>query len=191
MRQILNSNSMFYVPFLHLKVWDWEIKKEKLLELIKSENFSKGERDNTTTDYHYLYPHQQENKQDPKGYTQQVQDILDEELNVFVNHHGLTKCEIVSSWFELSQKNQYHEVHNHGSTGFSSACFVDYDEDVHTPTKFIGPFLNFQNGNLIEFEPDNVGEGSIIFFPSSIFHYTKPNNDSKIRTILAFNLDCQ
>ena len=178
---------MFYVPYLHLKVWDWEIKKEKLLKLINNENLSEVEDDNTTTDYHY----QQENKQNYKSYIQEVQDILDEELNVFVDHFGLDECQITNSWFELSKKNQYHEVHNHGPTGFSSVCFVDYDEDVHTPTKFIGPFLNFRNGNHIEFIPNNISEGSIIFFPSSIFHYTKPNNNSKTRTILSFNLHCQ
>ncbi len=86
---------MFVVPFLHLKVWDWEIKKEKFLKLIDNENFSQKESDNTITDFHY----QQENKQDHKSYTQQVQDILDEELNVFVTHYGLTKFQITNSWF--------------------------------------------------------------------------------------------
>lgn len=187
MRQVFSDQPMFYVPFLHLKVWDWEIKKEKLLKLIKSENFSVREDDNITTDYHY----QQENEQDCGNYIQKVHDILDEELNVFVNHYGMTKCGMTSSWFELSHKNQYHGIHNHGATGFSSVCFIDYDEDAHTPTKFISPFLNFQNGSQIEFVPNGVSESSIIFFPSSILHYTEPNISSKTRTILSFNLNCQ
>ena len=32
---------------------------------------------------------------------------------------------ITSSWFQSSINGQYHDVHNHGSTGYSAVCFVD------------------------------------------------------------------
>ena len=73
-------------------------------------------------------------------------------------------------------------------TGFSSVCFVEYDENVHTPTKFISPYSNFVNGSCLDHSPKNVIEGSLIFFPSAILHYTHPNNNNNTRTILSFNL---
>ena len=70
----------------------------------------------------------------------------------------------------------------------SSVCYVDYDPEVHKPTHFYAPYLNFINGSVIDHIPEGIEEGSIIFFPSAIGHCTVPHHSDKTRTILSFNL---
>lgn len=80
-----------------------------------------------------------------------------------------------------------HSAHNHGSTGFSSVCFIEYDKKFHKPTTFICPFQDFITGQFNFYEPD-VNEGDIIFFPSNILHYAPINMSNKTRIVMSFNL---
>lgn len=177
--QISNSQPMFLIPFLHLEVCDWESKKKDIINLM---NLQQLDYDNqVVTDFHF----QNKNK---FRYLSDVEFIFKEELNIFYNFFELQNLKLNSCWFEISSENQFHQIHNHGPTGYSSVCFVDYDENIHTPTHFISPFSNFISGNCLEFIPKGIKEGSVIFFPSSILHYTLPSFNSKKRTILSFNI---
>jgi len=41
---------------------------------------------------------------------------------------------------------------------------------------------------MIEFIPNDIEEGSIVFFPSNVPHYVAPNKSTKPRLILSFNI---
>jgi hypothetical protein len=175
---------MFKVPIFHLQVRNWETKKEILLEMAKTsdlivaeENFSE-----IKTDYY------KQKKDNSVGkHNNKVLEVLKEEIEIFCNYFEFNSCTITSSWFELANQGGYHGVHNHGTTGYSSVCYIDYDKSAHTPTQFVSPFHNFLTGELLQYGPE-VEEGSIIFFPSSIMHYTEPNTSEIERTILSFNI---
>ena len=51
----------------------------------------------------------------------------------------------------------------------------------------MSPFPNFLTGLQLTYTPE-VDEGSIIFFPSYISHFTEPNLSDENRLIVSFNL---
>ncbi len=170
------KQNMFAIPIVHIEVKDWERKKKKLINLFNS--IKMNYRDDVWTNYH----------DDNTKMNHEVKQILEEDILEFHNIIGFTETKIESSWFEQSRTNNQHCVHTHGAYGYSSVCFVEYDKNEHKPTQFTAPFLNFLDGNILSYSP-KVDEGSLIFFPSAIPHYTFPNTSSKNRLILSFNLD--
>jgi len=179
-------DTMFTVPFLHVEVRNWNIKKKQLKDLYYStlvvHSIDKGEYVNTN--YHTL----DLKSQNYKLYLNNIQSILDEEIKYFKDYFNIQTHTMKSAWFEQALQYQFHEVHNHGTTGYSSVCFIDYDTSVHTPTKFLSPFDHFLTGEHMLYTPD-VTEGSLIFFPSAVKHFTNPNTSNQERIILSFNLD--
>ena len=171
---------MFKVPLLHLSVRNWDEKKQILLEMSKD---TEMDNDNVKSDYHL-----QKNTSSQGKHNSKIEELLKEEINLFCGHFGFVYYKVVMSWFEQASVGNYHGVHNHGSVGYSSVCYIDYDSTVHTPTLFISPFNNFITGSSLHFAPP-VDEGSIIFFPSAILHHTEPNKSNQQRTIVSFNID--
>jgi hypothetical protein len=176
-------DNMFNIPILHLKVTNWEKKKEILLEMVNNCDLIVGKNDTLKTDFDI-----QNHNQTMGQHNDKITKILKEEIEIFCNVFNFNQYEMISSWFEIAAQENYHPIHNHGSIGYSSVCYIKYDHNVHTPTQFISPFNNFLDGSLLYYEP-KVEEGSIIFFPSLIMHHTKPNNSKIERTILSFNLN--
>lgn len=183
-QSLKNNNSdyvknMFSIPIAHFKVRDWNAKKSKLLNVVDHSKVVYGCGNEIQTDFHSLT--------ERTGYEVAVQSILSEELEMFCNSFQFSRYSFEGAWFEKASQNDYHGVHNHGPFGYSSVCFVEYDEDEHEPTTFIAPFNHFISGLPLMYRP-KVQEGSIIFFPSSILHYTTPNISLKERKILSFNV---
>ena len=173
---------MFSVPLFQYEIDNWNLKKRKLKDIHNQTAVSKYNCDYTEvdTDYH-------EQAKNGFIYNQQIEEILNDEINLFKSESELSSYKIHHSWFELSSKNDFHVVHSHGPIGYSSVCFIDFDNSVHQGTIFVSPFNNFINGDDLKFF-SNVSEGTIIFFPSAIKHYTIPHNSSKERLILSFNM---
>lgn len=170
---------MFNVPFLCTQIENWVDRKgeiEKVFLKFKESIYDHREGP-VKTNYHY----------DRQSSVPEVSAILKPELDFFVQTFSLGGALINSAWFESASKNEWHPVHNHGALGYSAVCYVNFIENEHTGTKFVSPFNNFISGAQLTFTPD-VKEGSIIFFPSSILHYTEPNTSETERIILSFNL---
>lgn len=168
-------DNMFAVPIVHIQSRDWERKQKILSDLfsqVKIEPFGQV-LTNYSTDYKILNNH--------------IQDLFDEELDLFLNQLNVGTKKVESSWFELAKTGSYHDVHTHGPCGYSAVCFVKFDPSEHEPTVFLSPFFNFLDGNVLTYTPE-VNEGSLIFFPSTIIHHTNPNDSQKERIILSFNL---
>ena len=119
-----------------------------------------------------------------------IAQLLEPEVTQFLRAISATSGTISAAWFETASKGDWHPIHDHGATGYSSVCYIRYNPEVHTATNFLSPFANFLTGSSMTYEPP-VEEGSMIFFPSAINHYTKPNASGEERTILSFNLSVQ
>ena len=189
----IENQIMFYVPLCHIKINNWKEKKQLLLELYSKieknvtyleSDVNKPEQGTVKNDYGY-----QKLNNKHQMYASTITKILEDEIIQFKNAYSFNEVGIIGSWFERGNVGDYHPVHNHGSLGYSSVCFINYDSKVHTPTKFQSPFLNFITGELIHHLPPNIEEGSLIFFPSAIAHSTIPGQTDKDRLVLSFNLD--
>jgi len=178
---LIMFDDIFTIKFARIKVSDWERKKNEILknagELIY-EKHPKGE---------FLETNFSEYKDEPDRMN--VRELLEDELSDFMLTSG-ARVLVNGSWLERSTKGMSHSVHNHGALGYSAACYVCYDSEVHTPTQFIAPFNNSITGMITQYEPDDIVEGDLILFPSYLHHYTKPNLSDKERIVLSFNLHC-
>jgi hypothetical protein len=168
---------MFTVPLVHLVVDDWKEKKKKLLDLYKNLPLASDGENTLLTNFH----------KDNKILNNDVENIFENEIKKFKTEFNLTQFKVNSSWFEETELNGNHSIHNHGQYGYSSVCYVEYNKEEHTSTVFVSPFNNTLTGEIITYKPE-VDEGSIIFFPSSILHYTIPNKSIKKRLVVSFNL---
>jgi hypothetical protein len=177
--------SIFNIPLIHLKVSDWENKKTKLLELMHSQS------EDFENDMHlYTTFHNVKDKVNTKEYKElncDIHQILNEEISQMMNIFQINLCKISTSWFQIQEKYMAHPVHNH-HPGFAAVCYLEYDENVHTPVEFIAPYTDLFDGSMIKHTPENVTEGSILFFPASLLHQTMPNMSDKKRVALAFNI---
>lgn len=180
--QDLGYQHIFSVPFFHFKVENWIEKKKQLLNVWNSIKEECLEDRNLLISYGYG------NENCADSINNIIHSIFNEEIKNFLSHLNYDNYEFLNGWFQCASKCGFHGVHNHGPLGYSSVCFVNYDENEHTPTTFVAPFFDFIMGDTILYQPNNITEGSIIFFPSIINHFTEPNFSNIERLIVSFNL---
>ena len=165
---------MLTIPFYHYKVSNWKEKKEQLLDFVSNLSFKYFDK---PADLYTTYGDQ----------TSSIPlKILEDDILKFtteVKYSGEINAEI---WFQKYYKNQFHSPHNHGAIGYSSVLYINFDKRIHDGTRFLAPF-NDPDGNHVEFAPD-VDEGSLIFFPSYLYHFTIPNKSDSIRIIMSMNI---
>ena len=193
---------MFQVPIAHVKVRDWENKKQKLLKLYQNtlsnaEN-PEGQFD-VTTDYHYNECNGE------TSYRETINSLLDEEIGVLENlllpmdHYTEEFVEanangeefyfqIENVWFEKSEKYGQHLPHTHGSRGYSCVLYVDYDQEEHDPTIYLNPFYSYFFAANQDWSCPEAKEGSLLCWPASIVHFTQVNGSDKDRLVLSWNL---
>jgi hypothetical protein len=174
-----NYFEAFTIPYWQTKVIDWEYKKKSLLSLHYNNKHNMCGGDEQYTDYN-----------SKNSYHSQVQSILLDDLYsarkaLNLEHHTLR---VTTAWFQMYEQYHHHPIHNHGINGFSSVCYIEYDHNEHEPTRFVCPFNSYINNDMIEFIPNDIEEGSIVFFPSNVPHYVAPNKSTKPRLILSFNI---
>ena len=152
----------FAIPFWKGKICNWESKKEQIWTIF--ERFKKNMVDgDQLTDY-------DSNRQ----YHLLLEGILMDDLIKIKKEFGYENKQfrINSAWFQQYNKKHTHYVHNHGFGGFSSALY-----------------LNNMDGNVIEYEPDEVEEGTLIVFPTTLPHYVPVNTSEESRIILSMNMN--
>ena len=165
---------MLNIPFYHYKINNWREKKEQLLDFVSTLSFKFKDQ---IADLYTTYGDQ----------TSSIPlKILEDDIVKFtteVKYSGEMDADI---WFQKYYENQFHSPHNHGAIGYSAVLYINFDKRIHEGTRFLAPF-NDPDGNHIEFVPD-VDEGSLIFFPSYLYHYTLPNKSDTIRIVMSVNL---
>jgi len=168
----------FSIPLIHIKIDEWEFKKKEIIKLFSSSNLKIDKLEKVKSDFF--------NKK--KNYNNKIQKIFSNEIKSLEEVVNIKNFIVSNSWIESADRSMFHQIHNHGALGYSAVCFINYDETQHTPTQFISPFNDFINGSILSYSPEQISEGSILFFPSIIHHYTIPNESDIERIILSFNL---
>lgn len=173
--------NIFAIPFLHVKVSDWGQKKETLLNLCSKETLT-FEKVSTVKNSFNI------DESNSQQLSNNLEEILKDELDSFKSNFHIEEFEIIQSWFQVEDRGMYHPIHNHGYGHFSSVCYIEFDKDKHKPTHFVSPAPDVVSGDIMKFIPDNITEGSIIFFPSGLPHYSPGNTTNVSRKILSFNI---
>ncbi len=183
---------IFTVPFYHYSIPNWSDVKQKILKEYNNADMdlidSKLERN------HFLYTDYYKNFGSMPKYiintleiiTPQIEKFCDD-INIVIKGQKIKHGKVSAAWFEKLEKDMNHPVHNHGSIGFSSVCYVEFDPSIHLSTIFLSPFSSFLTGQLMHHQPE-VKEGDIVFFPSFLLHYAPTNTTDKSRLIFSFNM---
>ncbi len=101
---------------------------------------------------------------------------------------------ITNSWLNSTDTNQQHIIHNHSNSIFSGVYYIDVEDTVPLITfnRMQPPFLlnfipkEFTIFNAMEWSIP-VENNSLIIFPSTLYHYVKPNLQKKTRVSIVFN----
>ena len=172
--------NLFSVRYVSVQTDNWDEKKKELKGLLYEHEFERLDMAEFDTDRHI----------NNNRYVGDFCRIFTDELNKFGMEMGLRRLDIGAMWAVKYGRGDYHAVHNHRSTGYSGILYVDYDEDEHTPSIHVSPW-NDPLTDTTQLAAPGVREGTMIFVPSNVLHYTKPNNSDKLRQIVAFDMEIQ
>lgn len=147
-------------------------------------------------------------KQQLGNHTSQEPYFLDaaglEDLKAeFKNHIDVYATEIMkvswelyltNSWLNVNRPSEQHAIHNHSNSLVSGVLYIksSYIQPTISFNRMISPYLitaepeDFTPFNSMEWTVP-VEDGNIILFPSTLFHYVKPNESNNDRVSLAFN----
>ncbi len=187
--QEVSVKPIFSIPFFTVsKLSNWQQKKNNLLKILKDYQNKVIKTNDVLSSYI--------SKDDGNWYNEfieKISEILDEELHLIYEVFGSEKypnkkANILDAWFQEQKQNMYHGPHNHGMSGLAVICYLEYDENEHSPTHFISPYHDTLNGYFLN-HSEKVSEGTMLIFPSNITHYTEPNKSSKSRIIFSMNVD--
>lgn len=101
---------------------------------------------------------------------------------------------ITNSWLNKTSNEEQHSIHNH-TNSILSGCYYISVEDSQPCISFnrlTPPFLlnyvpkEFNRFNSLEWNLP-LENNSLILFPSTCYHYVKPNKSSNERVSIAFN----
>ena len=103
---------------------------------------------------------------------------------------------ITSMWSIVNKKDSFNERHHHGNSDLSAAYYVCADEDsgdivFYDPRQsfmFSHPDavkVNDLNAQVKSISPKS---GRLVLFPSYLEHSVNPNNSSKKRIVISFNI---
>lgn len=174
MRQVIKP--IFQIPLIEIKLQNWEEKKKKLLDLYKSIEHTMTIEDSLLTDYW----------DSNRNYIKNIHEIFISEITAIQKTLN-QKFKITNCWYELAKTNQFHPPHNHGHLGYSCVCYINYALEQNSKIHFVSPFLNFMTAQTMEHVPE-LEEGLFLCFPSSLLHYTTPNQSTIERLVVSFNL---
>lgn len=172
--------NLFSIRYVSVQSEDWESKKAQLKKLFREEDFERRELAQFETDRH----------NNNNRYIDDFCRIFGDELNRFGMEMGLTQLRIGSMWSVRYERGDYHAIHNHRSTGYSGIVYVDFDSEEHTPSVHVSPW-NDPITDMTPFSVPPVKEGTFVFVPSNVLHFTRPNQSDKLRSIVAFDMEVQ
>lgn len=172
--------NLFALRYVAVQSEDWSSKKEQLKEFLRDEEFERYSLAQFDTDRH----------SNNNRYLEDFANLFGPEIDSFALNLGLKQVRIDSIWAVRYGLNDYHAVHNHRSKGYSGILYVDYDPSVHTPSIHVAPWNDPVSDQTVNSAPE-VSEGTFVFVPSSVLHYTFPNTSIKLRQVVAFDMEVQ
>jgi len=170
----------FDLPFYKFSLENWEEDKKEILDALPKEKLVETEHENIHTDF-FDYA----TKDILPPYADLLMDILSPCMSKVMHREWIGLC---AMWYQTEHKYQSHMLHNHGTVGWSSVLYVDYDPKVHTATRFLSPVgVVVGKGGMLDWFQPKVKEGDYIIFPSNIAHEALPNMSDVPRTIISCN----
>ena len=116
-------------------------------------------------------------------------------LEVYTSEAGLVPLEIGLSWSAIYENDSYIERHNHAGGSMVSGAYYPYIESNKSSLLFENPVsvlkpTDVSSEKITEYNSRGkevlVTSGSLILFPSWMFHYTKKNTSGK-RIVISFD----
>jgi hypothetical protein len=98
------------------------------------------------------------------------------------------KLNLKNVWVVHYEQYQEHIIHNHGNSGLGGVIYLNYDSNIHEPTRYLMPLNDLINENSLIYN-EQVKEGDILIMPSFIHHYSPFNRSEKVRSIIGFDLE--
>lgn len=125
-----------------------------------------------------------------------LKKIIEDKLNNYCKSilHIDVEVYVTNSWLNKNNPTQQHFLHNHSNSILSGVYYINVENSLPLITfnRMQLPFLlnfipkEFTMFNSMEWSIP-IENGSLIIFPSTLYHYVKPNDSNNTRLSLAFN----
>ena len=173
-------SALFLVPMFHYEISEWDRKKKALLSRVNRNKF----------DYYGLNDFQTDRHSGKNRYALDFESIFSEELEQFKKEADLEYLRVTDIWtLKYTKQSENHCPHNHRSTGYTGLIYLEYDDKVHEPTKFIGPWNNPVTDKTQLSQISNPKPGVIYIWPSALIHYTDGMKTNKLRMITSWDME--
>ena len=173
-------NALFLVPMFHYEVTEWDRKKKALLSRINRNKF----------DYYDLNDFQTDRHSEKNRYALDFENIFSEELEQFKEEADLKYLRVTDIWtLKYTKRSENHCPHNHKSTGYTGLLYLEYDDKVHEPTKFIGPWNDPVTDKTQLSQIKNPKPGVIYIWPSALVHYADGMKTNKLRMVTSWDME--
>jgi len=177
---------MFKVPYYKADIVRWADHKEDVMTKLLENLDGHLRDDQITTSFHSTFENPELGLELFKPFLDFIRNELDQARTMEGMSGGYPMPDVSSIWYQSYTRNQHHELHNHGPIGWSAIFYAIFDKKEHRPTTFYAPFADVA-GELLKIEPE-VDEGTLLIFPSSLYHEAKLSTSDKQRAIISFNM---
>ncbi len=177
-------HALFPVPVYKTTLKSLTIKE---LELVENLNYCSQTLGNFTSVNNYIL-------EDPA--LSFLKKSIQDELNNYIKEIIKVDLEIyiTNSWVNKTFKDQQHFLHNHTNSILSGVYYINVNDSnpAITFNRMQPPFfLNFIPKEFTIFNSTEwtvpVENNTLVIFPSTMYHYVKPNQTENERISLAFN----
>ena len=178
--------SMFKVPYYKADIARWADHKEDVMSQLHENLSGYLKESEGMTSFHSTSRDPELSKELFKPFLEFIALDLDQARAMEGMAGGYPMPDISAIWYQSYTRNQHHELHNHGPIGWSAIFYAIFDKEEHRSTTFYAPFADVA-GELLKVEPE-VDEGTLLIFPSSLYHEAKLSTSDKQRAIISFNM---
>ena len=180
-------SSIFPIPVYRSESFDLD---QNELDYINSEysNSTINIGKNKTSENHYIL-----NDGRLKRLNEFIKKNLDEYWFNVVQVNNECKIKITQSWINYNKKNTSHHIHSHSNSLVSGVFYVDNPTPVFFDRPNLRPFPpfafnhkigNHYNNERVQFSCE---KGSLLLFPSHLFHGVKENTNDNTRISISLN----
>jgi len=171
---------LFHVPLYSYEVKEWDRKKKALLSRVNKTDFDYWGANTFQTDRH----------NDTNRYALDFEGIFSEELSEFKKDIEATHLTVTDIWtLKYTRKFENHCPHNHSSTGYTGLMYLEYDDKVHTPTRFIGPWNDPVSDRTLLASVPQPQVGMMYIWPSVLIHYAEAMQTNKLRMVTSWDME--
>lgn len=170
------KTALFTIPMFIYEVDDWETKKKSVLRWLNRTEMKRTNEDHYWTDRAHL--------QQDKFYSDEFVNVFNPELQLFRKEADIDTVFISDIWFVEYEKGDYQLPHTHESSRYTGLLYVCLTDD-NPPTTIVQPWYSYWGTKQIQ--PD-VKEGTMMFIPSHLLHFSQTNRVDNIKSVLSFDL---